>query len=171
MSTTKTSTKPLAEMPKAYRLRYPDDSFPLQTVARYLNLRILKKQQYTTADGIPNLRITYELNKIVKTAENLDEYGTMLAGELAIKVMNWRPNLGIVVLSQQLTMMKQCDPSVTVDMDKIPSASFDTRLSHFIQKADMNGFGLSIDGELVEIRPIIKTADIAERMGMKFVPG
>lgn len=157
-------------MPKVYRLKYPEDYYKLQSVSRYLRIRKLYVQQYTTSEGTENVRITYVLNGIQKIAQNLDEYGSMLAGELALMVMNWKPEMGIVVLSEQLGMIKQCDPSLMPDIRALPSASFDKRLSNFIQKADINGFGLSIDNEIVEIRPIVKTADIAERLGMEFVP-
>jgi hypothetical protein len=154
--------------PAKYRLTYPLDYPMLQSARRVLRLEKTKTIQYTDNDGNQNLKIHYRLNGVERVAKNLDEYGTVLARELAKSIMKWQPEDGIIHLTQQINMMHQCDPSVKIDASKIPSASYDDRLKGIVVVADTAGFALDTKGTIIELRDMSQVIDKAAKYGIHF---
>jgi hypothetical protein len=169
MTATKTQTP--AEQPNVSMYRHTRaDYAPLQSARRLAKLEKLKAAEYTRADGIQDMRITYSLNNKTCEAQNLDEWGHVIAEKLASLIEQWTPNESVYRLIEILSAMKFCDPAVEVDLTKLISGRIPAKLKTIVTIADNAGWGLNQRGEIVELTELLTSITQAEKLGMVF-PG
>ena len=109
MTATKTQTP--AEQPKVSMYRHTRaDYAQIQSARRLAKLEKLKAAEYTRADGIQDMRITYAMKGKTFETHNLDEWGHVIAEQLASLIEQWTPNESVYRLTEMLSAMKFCRP-------------------------------------------------------------
>jgi len=176
MTESKTKPQTPASMPgnvptKEYRL-YLSDYHELQRARSVSKLQKLKAAQYTREDdGLQDIRITYKRRDTVFIAEDLTAWGKVIGEELAGKIEQWTQNQSVFVVSEMLTTMKFCNPSLEVDITTLPTEKIHKKLKDIIVIQDSAGFGINKSGAVVNCDEILSSIEAGERLGMKFVPG
>jgi hypothetical protein len=173
MSATKAKTQTPVEMPntvpaKEYRLTRED--YPeLQRARSLVKLQKLKTIQYTNDQGLQDIRIVYQLRDTTFTAETLTAWGKAIGEQILAKIEAWTPNQSVYALSEMLSTMKFCDPSLEVDLTTLPTEKIDKKLKDIIVIQDSAGWGINKSGVIVNCDGVLAAISEGEKLGMKFV--
>jgi hypothetical protein len=167
MTATETTTIP-AEPVKTYRLTRED--YPrLQSCRRLARVEKIKTREYTDGNGLQDMAITYRLRGKQHEAPTLTAWGAVLAEQISVNIEAWTPEESVITLTEKITALKFCDPSVIVDLTKVKTASIPAKLSGIAVVADNQGFGLDNKGAIVRIDELLSAITAGERLGMTFV--
>lgn len=171
MSASKAKTQTMAVMPKASTYRLTREDYPeLQRARNLVKLQKLKACQYTREDdGLQDLRITYKLHDTVFTAETLTAWGKAIGEQVLAKIEEWTPAESMYALSEMLSTMKFCDPSLVVDISTLPTAKIPKKLIGLVQIMDNAGWAINTKGTIVNADEVLAAISEGEKLGMKFV--